>query len=227
MELQIHFRMNSHLYLHDPQETATGKKILKESILLIHKIGLEEFTFLKLAKKAGITEATVYRYFENKHRLLSYLVAWYWTWLHWRIARDTGMLAEPEEKLRRIIRMLASPVRDDLSISFVNERILHEIVAEQGAKAYLTKHVGKDNRMNFFKPYKELCYFIGHIILECRPGYAYPHSLSSTLIEAAYMQKFYHNHLPSLTDFSEGSGTKERILFLDNLVFSVLAAHQK
>ena len=38
---------------------------------------VEEFTFRKLAQKINTTEASVYRYFENKHRLLIYILAWY------------------------------------------------------------------------------------------------------------------------------------------------------
>jgi len=52
----------------------TGEKIILHSIQLIHKNGFEAFTFKKLAIDSGTTEAGIYRYFENKHRLLIILL---------------------------------------------------------------------------------------------------------------------------------------------------------
>ena len=219
MQMLLQIKMNDNLFLHNPQETELGKNILHHSILLIHKNGLEDFTFKKLAAAAGTTEASVYRYFENKHRLLTYLVSWYWDWLHYQISFTTNNVKKPEIKLKNIIRLLATPVKDDQSISYINESILHEIVVEQGAKAYLTKHVAEDNRLELFKPYKDLCAHIGEIILECNPKYKFPRSLSSTIIEIGHLQKFFKQHLPSLTDFDAAKDESKIISFLEDMVF--------
>jgi AcrR family transcriptional regulator len=219
MQMQLQIKMNDNLFLHNPQETELGKNILHHSILLIHKNGLEDFTFKKLAAAAGTTEASVYRYFENKHRLLTYLVSWYWSWLDYQISFTTNNVKKPEVKLKNIIRLLATPVKDDQSISYINESILHEIVVEQGAKAYLTKHVAEDNKLELFKPYKDLCHRIGDIILEYNPDYKYPHSLSSTIIEIAHLQKFFKYNLPSLTDFGETRDESKIIAFIEGLFF--------
>lgn len=40
---------------------------------MIYKTGYEAFTFKKLAEDIGTTEAGIYRYFENKYKLLVYL----------------------------------------------------------------------------------------------------------------------------------------------------------
>ena len=220
MQMQLQIKMNDNLFLHNPQDTELGKNILHHSILLIHKNGLEDFTFKKLAAAAGTTEASVYRYFENKHRLLTYLVSWYWSWLDYQISFTTNNVIKPEVKLKNIIRLLATPVKDDQSISYINESILHEIVVEQGAKAYLTKHVAEDNKLEFFKPYEDLCHRIRNIISECNPDYKYPHSLSSTIIEIAHLQKFFKYNLPSLTDFGETRDETKIIAFLEDLVFN-------
>ena len=74
--MALAIKLQHELFLRDPQETELGKKIIEQGILLIDKLGFEEFTFKKLASKIGSTEASVYRYFENKHRLLMYLTAW-------------------------------------------------------------------------------------------------------------------------------------------------------
>ena len=77
----IQIQLNDNLYLRDPQETELGRNIVNNSIELIDEIGFEKFTFKKLATKIESTEASIYRYFENKHRLLIYLIAWYWNWI--------------------------------------------------------------------------------------------------------------------------------------------------
>lgn len=215
----MQIRMNENLFLRDPQETELGKKILYHSILLIHEKGFEVFNFKKLAEAADITEAGVYRYFENKHRLLVYLVAWYWNWLDYQISYITNNIRKPDAKLKKIIRLLASPLKDDHSISHINESLLHQIVVEQGIKAYLTNHVTEDNKQHLFKPYKDLCARIGGIMLECNPELKYPRSLSSTLIEMAHLQKFFKYNLPSLTDFNNSKNESNIVAFLEDLVF--------
>jgi hypothetical protein len=38
------------------------------------------------------------------------------------------------------------------------------------------------------------------MVLEIKPEFAYPHMLISTVIEGAHHQKYFSEHLPSLTD---------------------------
>ncbi|MFY7861276.1 MAG: TetR/AcrR family transcriptional regulator, partial [Chitinophagales bacterium] len=75
------FPVNEHLYLKDPESTELGRKLVKNSVEMIYSLGFEQFTFKKLSIDLGTTEATVYRYFENKHRLLLYIINWYWLYL--------------------------------------------------------------------------------------------------------------------------------------------------
>ena len=70
MAIGIKMVLNDGLYQRDPQETVLGQKIIKHSIVLIDEIGFEAFNFKKLASCMKSTEASVYRYFENKHCLL-------------------------------------------------------------------------------------------------------------------------------------------------------------
>ena len=219
MRLEIQIEMNPSLYLRDPEQSELGKNIIKYSIELIHKIGFEAFTFKKLAEAIGTTEAGVYRYFENKHKLLVYIITWYWGWLQFQINYQTNNIKDPKLKLKKVIKILATNVVDDINTGHVDESILHQILVAEGSKAYLTNHVGKDNKQQFFKPYKDLCNEVGEIILECNPKYKYPHSLSSTIIEMAHLQNFFMNHLPSLTDFGKTKDETEIIKFLEELVF--------
>jgi AcrR family transcriptional regulator len=74
----IQIKVNNNIYLKDPESSEIGKNIIANSIDMIHEIGLEGFTFKKLSKALHTTESTIYRYFENKHKLLIYLISWYW-----------------------------------------------------------------------------------------------------------------------------------------------------
>ncbi len=222
MELQLQIKMNEKLFLRDPEQTELGKKIIQFSILLIHENGFEAFTFKKLAEEIESTEAGVYRYFENKHKLLLYITAWYWSWLEYRVNMHILNLKDPDRKLKKVIRLLATTVEDDISTSYVNESILHQIIIAEGSKAYLTKHVTADNKDHFFQPYKNLCAKIGDIILESNPKYKYPKSLSSTIIEMAHIQNYFMYNLPSLTDFGKVNDESKIVTFLEELVFSSL-----
>jgi hypothetical protein len=213
-------KINEGLFLRNPEGTDLGKNIIKHSIQLIYKNGIEGFTFKKLAEDIGTTEAGIYRYFENKHKLLIYLTSWYWNWVEFQISFHTDNIKDPILKLKRIITLLAATVEDDEQSGYVNESLLHQIVIAEGSKAYLTKQVEDDNKQQFFKPYKDLCAVIGNIVLECSPQYKYPKSLASTIIEIAHFQNFFMNNLPSLTDFGKTRRDSEIIEYLNDLVFS-------
>ena len=220
MDIQLKIKMNEKLFIKDPEQSELGKKIILHSIQLIHKNGFEVFTFKKLAVNIGTTEAGIYRYFENKHRLLIYLSAWYWSWLEYQVTFQTNNITDPVVKLNMVIKLLATTVENDSSTRYVDESILHQIIITEGTKAYLTKRVSEDNKDHLFKPYKDLCAVIGNIILECSPEYKYPKSLGSTIIEMAHFQNFFMNNLPSLTDFGQDKDEAKIVKFLGDLVFS-------
>lgn len=222
MELSLRIKMNEKLFLRNPELTELGKKIILNSIQLIHKIGFEDFNFKKLAKEIGTTEAGIYRYFENKHKLLIYITAWYWSWLEYRLVTHTENITDPQLKLKKVIKFLATSVEDDIRTSYVNESILHQIIISEGSKAYLTKQVSEDNKDQFFKPYKDLCSTIGSYILECNPDYKYPRSLATTIVEMAHVQNFFMIHLPALTDFGQSKEESNILEYLEDLVFHAI-----
>ncbi len=77
----IHLRPGSSLSLKDPEATELGRSMLSEGLFLMNTLGLESFTFKKLAEHIGCTEVSLYKYFPNKHRLLQYYFQLYWLWL--------------------------------------------------------------------------------------------------------------------------------------------------
>lgn len=215
--------MNSNLYLKDPHETQLGRNIVTKGISLIRALGFEQFTFKKLADEIGTTEATVYRYFENKHKLLNYIVCWYWYWLDYQVTFNTKNISEAKTKIKITVQLLTwqadalSVVNDDFDLDD-----LHQIIIAESSKVYLTKHVSKDNKEDLFRPYKNLCGNISKLFQEYNQRYKYPRSLASTIIEMAHYQDFFKSNLPSLTDFADQE-TKTAIQdFLDHLIFSAL-----
>ncbi|MEJ6980440.1 TetR/AcrR family transcriptional regulator [Pedobacter sp. P351] len=220
MELSLKFNINEKLFLRNPEESELGKKIIQHGIVLIHKMGFEVFTFKKLAAEIGTAEASIYRYFENKHRLLLYIVDWYWSWQEYRLIFQTNNIKDPEEKIKIAIRLLSAPVEDDMTTTYIDEKLLYEIVMAEGAKSYLTKHVTEDNKARFFKPFKDLCARVAGYVEEYNADYRFPFSLSSTIIDMAHSQKFYMQNLPALTDFGHSKDESLIISFLESLIFS-------
>lgn len=223
MAITIQMKLNEKLYLRDPQDTKLGRKIIQHSILLIDEVGFEAFTFKKLAEQIGSTEASVYRYFENKHLLLVYLLCWYWEWMKFRIDYNTMNIQEPKKKLQIAISAIVDTTRRNTSIEFVDEDVLHRIVVAEAAKAYHTKEIDKENKHGFFLTYKALAKKISSIIKEIDPSYPYPRALASTLLEMANNHIYFALHLPSLTDISVEEGNLSQVeKLLEDFAFGLL-----
>lgn len=221
LQVSIKINVDEKVYLKDPENTELGRKIVKEGIFLIDELGLESFTFKKLADRIGTTEATVYRYFVSKHMLLIYLISWYWNWLEYRILFATNNISSPEERLKIVIRILSGKITNDQNFNHIDEEILQKIVVAESAKAYLTKEVDENNKEGYFHSYKRLCRQFSAIIMEINPEYKFPASLFSTVSESAHFQNFFAHHLPSLTNVKKDN---EQILveFLYDLVFKAI-----
>ena len=202
MAVSIQITVNSDLYIRDPQGTKLGKKIIEHGILLIDEIGLENFTFKKLAERISSTEASIYRYFENKHLLLVYLLSWYWEWMKFRIDFNTMNINDPKEKLRIIIKTSVDSIRLSTPAEYIDRDALHRIVLSEGAKAYHIKEVDEENKKGFFLTYKTLSKKIAEIILEANPKFPYPNALAISLLEMSNNHIFFAQHIPSLTDVS-------------------------
>ncbi|MET3115657.1 AcrR family transcriptional regulator [Pedobacter sp. CG_S7] len=225
MEWQLHPKMNKKLYLKDPEGSEIGKKILTHSVSLIKSLGFELFTFRKLAEDIGKTEATVYRYFENKHRLLNYIVAWYWHWLDYQLMFNTNNILDNRLKINIITNILTWQFEEKHAADYLfNMDDLHIIIMAESSKVYLTKNVFADNEDQLFKPYKNFCANIANVFIAYNPDYIYSRSLASTIVEMANFQDFFMTNLPSLTDFSETKSLKNVRDFLNSLIFSSLDA---
>lgn len=200
MGVAIRIEVNPNLYLRDPQDSRLGRNILQHGILLLDELGLEDFTFKKLASRIESTEASIYRYFENKHHFLVYILCWYWERMRYLISIATHNIQDPREKLRIALAEIVESSRQNPAVDYIDESALFRIVLTEGAKTYHTKQVDEENKQGFFLVYKALAADIANIILEIKPDFAYPRSLASTLLEMANYHIYAAQHLPALTE---------------------------
>lgn len=209
--LSIELVINEKLFQANPQRTALGRKILYHSVLMIDELGIERFTFRKLAERLDCKEPAIYRYFENKHMLLLYLVNWYWEWLRFRIEMKTTHLKNPQEKLNTAISCIVDTAKRNTDVAFIDEDVLHRIVVAEGTKAYHNAAVDAQNAEGFFLSYKMLSETLASIILENNPQFPYPRALASNLLEMANNHIYFAQHLPRLTDIPGDERLPQRV----------------
>ena len=215
----LKIQVNEKIYVKDPETSPLGKKIVEQSILLIDEIGFDNFTFKKLGEKIGSNESSIYRYFENKHKLLVYLSSWYWSWMEYKLVFATTNIVDPIEKLSKAITIVTEKVTDDTNTEHINEAILNKIIIAEFTKTVQTKEVDQENKEGFFLIYKRVINRIVGIVKEVNPEYPFAKSLVSTIVEGNLHQHFLMEHLKTITDCNESVSTTE---FYLNLAKNVL-----
>jgi AcrR family transcriptional regulator len=201
----------------NPQATQLGQRIIEGSILLINELGFEQFTFKKLALSVGTTEASVYRYFSSKQKLLLYLINWYWGRLECRLLLQTQG-GNPKERLFKALELLLVPQAS--SLSFTNEKRLQRIVIHEASKVFLTKAVDADHQTGFHSIYLQIVHYISDLVRAYQPNCKYPEMLVTTLLEGSLQQRFFGQHLPEVTNASEQEDAVA--VFYTQLFFSYL-----
>jgi AcrR family transcriptional regulator len=210
----IKIQVNPKTYVKDPETSDLGKKIIKNSILLIDEIGFEEFTFKKLGEKIGSNESSIYRYFENKHKLLVYLSSWYWAWIEYRLVFSTNNINDKFEKLKKAILIVTESIEDDSKTEHINEAVLNKIIIEEFTKTLYSKNVDEENKEGIFLIYKQINYRIEKMILDVNPDYPFAKSLVSSIIEGSLHQHFLKNHLKTITNCNENVNPSEFYIHL-------------
>ena len=216
--------LDEKLHLKDPTSSELGQRIVEHAILLLDELGYEAFTFRKLADRLGTVEPSIYRYFRNKQRLLLYLTAWYWSWMEYRVLMATVNVVSPEERLRLALRELTQAIRNDETTPRIDEAALYRVVVAESSKAYLHRDVDVENREGLFRTYKRLCRTVADMVVAVAPHYRYPVALVSTAMESSHSQKYFAEHLPSLTEVRHEDADSSTTDFLTELVFSAIRA---
>lgn len=215
----ISVHVNDKLYLKDPESSGLGKKIIEYSIILIYEIGFEKFTFRKLGEKIGSNESSIYRYFENKHKLLLYLSSWYWSWIEYKLVFTTNSIPDVSKKLKQALIIITETIEEDSSFSHINEVYLNKILISEHSKSYLTKEIDIENKEGYFAIYKRLIFRLTEMVIAVAPDYKYPKSLVSTVLEGSLYQNFLKEHMSSITDCNSKTNPTD---FFTNLVFSAI-----
>lgn len=204
----IHLRPDPSLSLKDPEATELGRSMLSEGLALMNELGLESFTFKKLAAHIGCTEVSLYKYFPNKHRLLQYYFQLYWLWLRQLCGRHAEKARTPREALDRVVGSICGVWPKELPPVQLDPQALRLLVINEGMKSYLHKNVDDDNARRLFTPYKELSAFVAELLVAFRKDVPMPRSFATTVIEMAHSLPFAMEHLPSLTELSNRKDLK-------------------
>ncbi|PQJ32232.1 TetR family transcriptional regulator [Nonlabens arenilitoris] len=212
-------QINDKIFVKDPESSELGQRIISNSITMIHEMGFEQFTFKKLGKLIGSNESSIYRYFENKHKLLLYLTSWYWGWLEYQLVIETLKITQPTDRLRRAVEIITQPIEQDSKFEHIDEVVLNKIVIAEYSKSYLTKEVDEENKSGYFTIYKRLVERVKDMILLVNADYPYPSSLSSTILEGALHQHFLKDHFKNLTDCNDQVSPTD---YFKHLVFQTL-----
>ena len=191
-----------------------GTRILAQRLVLMNEIGLEAFTFKKLAERIGCTEVTVYHYFANKQRLLQYYFQVYWLWLATHCKQEGRATKEPLERLHGAIRALCGSWPADALAAQFHPSALRELVINEGSKSFMHKNVDSDNELKLFKSYKDLCTHIATELKACTPRMRSSRSFATTLVEMSNSLEFAMHHLPTLTELSVKKERKQLADFL-------------
>ncbi len=214
-------------YNKNPRTSELGGRIVTGSVELIDQLGFENFTFKKLADHIGSTEASIYRYFDNKLKLLVYLTTSYWVWVEYMIDYKTHHLQDPRKKLSAILKIICKVDEQVSSIELpgINMPTLRRVVVSESDKTYLTKQVDEINSEGLFRGFKRLCHKIAMVVSEINPHYKYPHALTTMILESSHQQGFFAEHLPALTEISTNEKTsleKQVYLFVEQTMMKLL-----
>lgn len=196
----FYIELNANLYLKNPASSNLGKEIVQKGIELMDEIGFEKFTFKKLAAQIDTTEATVYRYFENKHLFLVYVTNYYWQTMENILAYETSNLASPKLRIERLIHLICKTFEQGQMCHWMELSNLQQLVMHEASKTYLTTDVDQENKAGYFAAYKQFVEVASFLIQSYKPEFPYAHALVSTMLESVWQQRFFSKHLPKLTD---------------------------
>lgn len=216
---KLKIEVSGSLYQKEPFSSDLGYSIVQEGSKMILELGLEQFTFKKLSLVIGSTEAAIYRYFDNKHKLLLYLSAWYWGWMEHNLVYSTANMTDAGERLAMAVRLMSEgPVF--LQNDYLEPSVLRDIVVNEALKGFLTKEVDLEHESGLFAQVYKFSDRVATIISEINPEYKFPKTLVSTVLESSLMQSFHSQHLPGMTE--NGLESASRFQFFHQLVVKAI-----
>jgi len=201
--INIQIELHEGLFIKDPLSSPLGKRIIKEAIGLFHAVGYESFNFKLLSKEVGSPEASIYRYFENKYKLLSYLVSWYWDYMHYMVLLDTRNIDNPMQRLEKALHSITFSLHQSEVPEYIDQEILHRVVVAYATKVYHYHQVDRLKEEGFYRNYVKVIERFAEFIIACNASYSFPRALATNLIEMALSSEYYLEHFPELTDHGQ------------------------
>ncbi|MEN9511517.1 MAG: hypothetical protein RLZZ370_1336 [Bacteroidota bacterium] len=210
LEIQSGVGSDGSAFLKDPDSSETGRDIIRHGAAMMAAHGVEAFTFRKLAVQAGITEATVYRYFSNKHQMLLYLLNRYWNALEYRAMQETVHINDPMERLSRLTELLTVPVASTADNAMAAH--LYAIAMSESIKVHLGTETGSDWQKGMLNGYARITSLVAETLKVARPHYPYPRAWAATFVDSAMQQQFLLRHLPELTEIEPSKASLTEFL---------------
>lgn len=211
--------VNQEVFIKDPISSVLGKRILKESLAIIEERGIEAFNFKMLSVHVECTEAAIYRYFENKNKLLLYFINWYWGWLEHNLVYGTANLVSSEDKIKMAISLLVEGPRYKDNF-YLNISSLKKVVWEESSKSFMSKELKSHANYRMLHQFYDFSERLKDLIIQYKPDYAFPKVLVSTLIWSSILNAFTQIHKGDLIE--ENFNGQNKVDFYYNLVFNSL-----
>ncbi len=189
------------LYLKNPNSSNLGKRIVSNAIHFIYNFGFEDFNFKKLAVHIDSTESSIYRYFENKNKLLLYLSSLYWGTMEYQLLIKTSSISDRIEVLNVAVEVLSESPQNTDDKKGINHYQLQQIIIADFNKPFHSKLINATEEQEaYFQLYTRFIQRLAEIIQFVSPNYEYPLSLASTLAEGLHYQIYLSKHFKEITD---------------------------
>lgn len=210
--------ISSEAFVKNPISSELGIRIVQNSIVLMNKNGVSDFTFRKLALHLSTSEASIYRYFESKMQLLNFLSQLYWHEVKEIILEEIIGSNTSEEKLIKAIEIFCNPNISSKQNSMVDMSELHQLIIQEGVTTNLW---GESHQTDDHSSQKRLIQYLSEVILSINPNYSYPKTLISTMIHTCHLQLLFCSHLPYYTDIPKGN-LNSVVSFVSSLILSTI-----
>ncbi|MFN5416339.1 MAG: hypothetical protein ACK5B9_04730 [Flavobacteriia bacterium] len=103
-------------------------------------------------------------------------------------------------QLKKAVKLISKTNTNDPATPYIDESILQQMLMVESSKTFFTKKVDEENKLGYFKQYKQFVKKMSDIVASINPTYPYSHALTTTIIESLFHQRFFAQHLPSLSD---------------------------
>lgn len=177
------------VFVKNPRESELGMKILHKGTEMLAKEGIDSFNFKKLAIAIQTTEASAYRYFDNKHKFLLYVINIYYGWMEYSIAVAEYEEKKTENKIKRAIESIIAPNHMPVdNVEFAKN--IRKVAIQEGVKLHFNLHIKDEIKNGSMTCYSRLTQRLSGLIRNIAPHYQFSEPLANLVIESVFHQLF-------------------------------------